>query len=42
VRHLLSLTSGFSEKDGNRFWLSQQGLDEAVRGLGTLPPAKLL
>jgi CubicO group peptidase (beta-lactamase class C family) len=37
VRHLLNLTSGISEKDGNRFWSSQEGLEETVRGLGSLP-----
>jgi CubicO group peptidase (beta-lactamase class C family) len=33
VRHLLNQTSGISEKDGNRFWSRQQGIEEAVRGL---------
>jgi len=33
VRHLLNNTSGISTKDGNRFWPSQQGLEEMVRGL---------
>jgi CubicO group peptidase (beta-lactamase class C family) len=33
VRHLLNNTSGISTKDGNRFWPSQQGLEETVRGL---------
>jgi CubicO group peptidase (beta-lactamase class C family) len=33
VRHLLNNTSGISTKDGNRFWPSQRGLEETVRGL---------
>lgn len=37
VRHLLNQTTGLSEKDGNRFWPSQQGLEEMVRGLNTMP-----
>jgi CubicO group peptidase (beta-lactamase class C family) len=36
VRHLVNQTSGISEKDGNRFWNSQQGLEETVRGLDTI------
>jgi CubicO group peptidase (beta-lactamase class C family) len=36
VRHLLNQTSGISTKDGNRDRASQQGLEEAVRGLGNL------
>ncbi len=37
VRNLLNHTTGISEKDGNRVWTSQQGLEEYVRGLGNLP-----
>ncbi len=33
VRHLLNQTSGMSTKDGNRFWASQQTMEEAIRGL---------
>jgi CubicO group peptidase (beta-lactamase class C family) len=36
VRHLLNQTTGISEKDGNRFWASQKGLEEEVRGLDYL------
>ena len=36
MRHLLNQTSGISTKDGNRDRASQQGLEEAVRGLGDL------
>ena len=36
VRNLLNHTSGVSEKDGNRFWASQQGLEEYVRSLYTI------
>jgi CubicO group peptidase (beta-lactamase class C family) len=36
VRHLLNQTSGMSEKDGNRFWAVQQGMEKAVRGLATV------
>lgn len=31
VRNLLNHASGISEKDGNRFWASEQGLEEFVR-----------
>ena len=37
VRHLLNLTSGISERDGNRFWNSREDLEATVRGLGNLP-----
>lgn len=37
VRNLLNQTTGISTKDGMRFWASQQGLEETVRGLGDLP-----
>jgi CubicO group peptidase (beta-lactamase class C family) len=40
VRHLLNQTTGISEKDGNRFWPSQQGLEETVRGLDTIQLAQ--
>lgn len=40
VRHLLNQTSGISTKDGNRFWPSQRGLEETVRGLGTIQPTQ--
>ena len=33
VRHLLTQTTGMSEKDGNRIWATQQGMEEAVRNL---------
>jgi len=33
VRHLLNQTTGISQKDGNRVWSNQQGLEEYVRGL---------
>ncbi len=36
VRNLLNQASGFSTKDGNRVWSSQQGLEEYVRGLDTI------
>jgi CubicO group peptidase (beta-lactamase class C family) len=36
VRHLLNQTSGISTKEGNRDRVSQQGLEEAVRGLGNV------
>jgi CubicO group peptidase (beta-lactamase class C family) len=36
VRNLLNHTSGISEKDGNRFWSSEQSLEEFVRGLHTV------
>src|SRR3990172_2052880 len=36
VRNLLNQASGISTKDGNRFWASQQGLEETVRGLDTI------
>ncbi|KAA3659103.1 MAG: class A beta-lactamase-related serine hydrolase [Chloroflexi bacterium] len=36
VRHLLNQTTGISTKDGNRFWASQQGLEETVRQLDTI------
>ena len=36
VRNLLNHTSGISEKDGNRFWSSEQSLEEFVRGLNTI------
>ena len=36
VRHLLNQTSGFSTKDGNRFWGSQGDLEEIVRSLETI------
>jgi len=37
VRNLLNQTSGMSTKDGNRFWADQQGMEDAVRGLNTIP-----
>lgn len=37
VRHLLNLTSGISEKDGNRSWNSKQDLEETVHGLSNMP-----
>jgi len=37
VRHLLNQTSGISEKDGNRIWTSDRGLEDTLRGLGALP-----
>ena len=36
VRNLLNQTTGISTKDGNRFWTSQQGLEETVRGLNKI------
>lgn len=36
VRNLLNHTTGISTKDGNRNLFSQQGLEEAVRGLGNV------
>jgi len=36
VRHLLNQTTGISTIDGNRFWNSQLGLEETVRGLKTI------
>lgn len=36
VRHLLNQTTGISTIDGNRFWNSQLGLEEMVRGLKTI------
>ena len=36
VRNLLNHASGISEKDGNRFWASEQGLEEFVRGFDTV------
>jgi CubicO group peptidase (beta-lactamase class C family) len=39
VRDLLNHTSGISEKEGNRVWASQQGLEETLRGFGRLPLA---
>jgi len=36
VRNLLNQTSGISSKDGDRFWTSQQGLEEHVRGLNKI------
>jgi len=33
VRNLLNQTTGIATRDGHRFWASQQGLDETVRGL---------
>jgi len=36
VRNLLNQTSGISTKDGDRFWTSQQGLEEHVRGLNEI------
>jgi CubicO group peptidase (beta-lactamase class C family) len=40
VRNLLNHTSGISEKDGNRFWSSEQGLEEFVRGFHTVELAQ--
>ena len=37
VRNLLNHTTGISEKDGNRVWSNQQGLEEYVRELGKVP-----
>lgn len=37
VRSLLTHTSGISEKDGNRIWVSPFGLEATLRGLGALP-----
>ncbi|MDH4334515.1 MAG: beta-lactamase family protein [Chloroflexota bacterium] len=36
IRDLLRQTTGISEKDGNGFWSSQQGLEDTVRGLGSI------
>lgn len=36
VRNLLNQTTGISTIDGNRFWDSQLGLEETVRGLKTI------
>jgi CubicO group peptidase (beta-lactamase class C family) len=36
VRNLLNHASGISEKDGNRFWASEQGLEEFVRDFDTV------
>ena len=36
VRHLLNQSSGFSTKDGNRFWPSREGLEETLHRLDTL------
>ncbi len=36
VRHLLNHTSGIADKDGDRFWASRLGLEEAVRGFNEL------
>ena len=36
VRHLLNQSSGFSTKDGNRFWPSREGLEETLHKLDTL------
>ncbi len=33
IRDLLHQTTGISERDGNGFWASQQGLEDTVRGL---------
>ena len=35
VRHLLNQSSGVSTKDGNRFWPSREGLEEALHRLDT-------
>jgi CubicO group peptidase (beta-lactamase class C family) len=40
VRNLLNHTTGISEKNGNRVWTSQQGLEEYVRGLNTIQLAQ--
>lgn len=37
VRNLLNHTSGVSTRDGNRIWVSKQGLEETLRGFGKLP-----
>ena len=39
VRNLLNHTSGISEKEGSRVWVSQQGLEETFRGYGRIPLA---
>ena len=36
VRNLLNQTTGIATRDGHRFWASQQGLEETVRGLDTI------
>jgi CubicO group peptidase (beta-lactamase class C family) len=36
VRNLLNHTTGISEKDGNCFWNSRQGLEETVRRFNTI------
>lgn len=36
VRNLLNHTTGISTTDGNRFWPSQQGLEETVNSLTTI------
>ena len=40
VRNLLNHTSGISKKDGNRFWASEQGLEEFVRDFDTVQPTQ--
>jgi CubicO group peptidase (beta-lactamase class C family) len=40
VRNLLNHASGISEKDGNRFWASKQGLEEFVRGFHSVELAQ--
>src|SRR3990172_4762049 len=36
VRHLLNQTTGISNKDGNRDFASQKGLEESVRGYNSI------
>lgn len=36
IRDLLRQTTGISERDGNGFWPSQQGLEDSVRGLDSI------
>ncbi|MDH4141440.1 MAG: beta-lactamase family protein [Chloroflexota bacterium] len=36
IRDLLHQTTGISERDGNGFWSSQQGLEDIVRGLDSI------
>lgn len=40
VRHLLNQTTGISNKDGNRDFASQKGLEESVRGYNTIQPTQ--
>ena len=40
VRHLLNQTTGISNKDGNRDFASQKGLEESVRGYNSIQPTQ--